>query len=158
MGYGIWRMVTASAFSAFLAACALTEPLTPSRRDTGSPQSSTNAIAQFSDIPMPENAIMNLDESLVLGSRDRWLGRLVFRSPMAPGAIFDFFLQEMPNFGWQEITGVRAAVSVLTYDRDDRVATIQIERGTILGSMVRLTVSPRGRTPATPPVSRSPLQ
>ncbi len=39
---------------------------------------------------------------------------------------------------------MRAAVSVLTYSRQDRVATIQIQGRTLRGSEVTIMVSPRG--------------
>jgi len=63
---------------------------------------------------------------------------------------YDFFLREMPKFGWQEITSVRSEVSVLTYSRSGRVATIQIRRRTLGGSAVDIIVSPQGRQPAPP--------
>ena len=64
-------------------------------------------------------------------------------------------IRDRPKFGWQEITTVRSEVSVLTYSRNSRVATIQIRNRTLGGAVVDITVSPRGR-PAEPAMPASP--
>ena len=53
--------------------------------------------------------------------------------------------EELPEFGWREITSIRAAISVLTFARQDRIATIQVQGATLLGSEVSITVSPQGK-------------
>ncbi len=103
------------------------------------------AFSQFSDIPLPAGAKMDLQRSLVLGDAEAWIGRLVMTTPDTGGAMYDFYFREMPRFNWIQITSVRAETSVLTYTRSGRVATIQITGRTIGGSLVSVTVSPRGR-------------
>jgi hypothetical protein len=51
----------------------------------------------------------------------------------------------MPRFGWFPVTTVRAETSVLTYARADRIATIQVQGRTITGSIVSMTISPKGQ-------------
>lgn len=102
-------------------------------------------FSQFSDIPIPAGANMDLERSLVLGDRDRWIGRLVMTVPGDAGRAYDFYAAEMPKFGWIAVTMVRGETSVLTYTHADRVATVQIRGRTISGAAVSLTVSPRGR-------------
>ena len=124
--------------------------------------------AQFTDIPIPSGARMDLERTLVLGPRDTWIGRLVFTSAAAPNDLFEFYGRELPRFGWTGITAVRAATSVLSYTRGERVATVQISRTTLGGSEVLVTISPRtggaldmggGTAPAQrPPVSTQPLR
>lgn len=99
------------------------------------------AFTQFSDIPIPEQADMDLQRSLVFGGQNQWSGRLVFTAPYSHGGLFDFYMAEMPKFGWQEITVVRSKVSVLSFKQADRIATIQIE-GDTMGAEVMFTVSP----------------
>lgn len=91
---------------------------------------------------------MDVERSLVLGARDDWIGRLSMNTSGSTSDSYDFFLREMPKFRWQEITTVRSEVSVLTYSRESRVATIQIRSKTLGGSAIDITVSPRGRPPA----------
>ncbi len=93
---------------------------------------------------------MDIDRSLILGARDEWIGRLAMTATGNTTATYDFFLAEMPKFGWQEVTTVRSEVSVLTYTRGDRVATVQILGRTLGGSQIDVTVSPRGRPQPAP--------
>ena len=105
-------------------------------------------FAQFPDIAVPAGAKMDVERTLVLGTRDDWIGRLSMDSGQGPSAAYDFFLREMPKYRWQEITTVRSETSVLTYSRDNRIATIQITKKTLGGSRIDVTVSPRGQPPA----------
>ncbi len=99
-------------------------------------------FAQFSDIPIPENASMNLDRTTIFGRETDWVGKVVFSAPYDIGGVFDFYMSEMPNFGWHEITSVRGPNSVLTYNRDTRVVLIQITPSKFQGTNVVLTMSP----------------
>jgi hypothetical protein len=63
----------------------------------------------------------------------------------------------MSGFDWQEITSVRSDTSVMTYIRDERVATIQISRAPLSGAKVTITVSPKGAEEfPVPPTGASP--
>ncbi len=114
---------------------------TPSENKQGSgPQPS---FAQFSDIPIPTGAVMNLDRTLVLGSKEVWVGRLVMSSSHKSADMFAFFKQRSPEFGWQEVTSVRSEISVLTFTRAERVMTVQIKSKTLRGTSMDITVAPR---------------
>lgn len=109
--------------------------------DENGQQVAPPAFSQFSDIPIPEQAEMDLDRTFALGGSNLWSGRLVFTAPYTQGGLFDFYMSEMPKFGWQEITVVRSKVSVMTFKQGERVATIQIEAGS-MRTEVLFTVSP----------------
>ena len=115
--------------------------------ETGATTQAT--FAQFSDIPVPEGARMDLERSLVLGEREAWIGRLVMAVSQDASRLFDFYFREMPRFDWAPVTTIRAEISVLSYTRGDRVATIQIRDQTIRGATVSITISPKGQ-PAKP--------
>lgn len=112
----------------------------PSAGDTGGAVIPPT-FAQFTDIPIPEQSVMDLKRSLVFGGQSSWSGRLVFTAPYSQGGLFDFYMAEMPKFGWQEITVVRSQSSVLSFRQGNRVATIQLE-GDSSGTDVAFTVSP----------------
>jgi hypothetical protein len=106
------------------------------------------AFNRFPDIPVPTKASMDMSRTLVFGSGDTWYGQLGQDTGHSSDAMFDFYKQELPGFGWLEVTSVRAPVSVLTYERQKRILSIQIEPASLGGSKVTLTVSPRvGGTP-----------
>ena len=147
----ILRVPSAAVLAAALAASACTGQVGVAPPDGGSGTSKA-AFARFPDLPLPSEAEINLERTLVFGGNDSWIGRLVINTSDGADDMFDFFKQKLGAYGWQEITSVRAAVSVLTYSRQDRVATIQIQGRTLRGSEVTVTVSPR-RAEAAPAVA-----
>ncbi len=106
------------------------------------------SFSQFPDIPIPPESKMLLDESLIFGRDDRWTGRLALEISISVSAAFEFFQREMPDKQWIELTALRSDVSLLTFSRMDRVATVTIESEPLFGSHVMITVSPL--SPATP--------
>ena len=136
---------SAAVLAACVAVAACTGPvgIAPTTGASG-PSEARVSFARFPDLPMPSEAEINLDRTLIFGGNDTWIGRLVINASGDPNDIFDFFKQRLGGYGWQEITSVRSAVSVLTYTRQERVATIQIQGRTLRGSEVTITVSPLG--------------
>ena len=102
------------------------------------------SFTQFTDIPMPSNSSLDMNKSIIFGASDAWHGRLVLNAGGSPAQMYDFYEREMPNFGWSKVTVVRADISVLVYDRENRVATIKLTGGSFSGSVVDITVSPKG--------------
>jgi hypothetical protein len=102
------------------------------------------AFVRFPDMPVPVDVDFDMDRTLVFGAEESWFGRLVISSSHSVNDMFDFYKQKLPEFGWQEITSIRAAISVLTFARQDRVATIQVQSATLVGSELSITVSPLG--------------
>jgi hypothetical protein len=84
------------------------------------------SFAKFKDIPIPDGAFMDMKNTVIFGSDDEWFGRLSLIPNLSHAETFDFFRFEMPNLNWKEITNVRATSSVLSYEKDQRVVTIQI--------------------------------
>ena len=99
------------------------------------------AFAQFPDLPFPEKTEMDLTSSVLFGSGEMWTGKLVFAAPYNISSMFDFYMSEMPKFGWQEIAVVRSKISSMAYVRKDRAAIIQLEGSG--SSTVTLVVTPR---------------
>ena len=128
-----------------LAACTGSVDMPPTETSNVPGQAPEKSFAQFSDIPVPPGVSMDIERSLVFGGRDEWIGRLVLTTSRDTGEIFDFYKQNAPQLGWQEITLVRSGTSVLTYSRGERVMTVQITNRTLRGSEITLTVSPRGK-------------
>jgi hypothetical protein len=123
---------------------------------TGAPVSAGGEQPQqgfvvFTDIPMPADASVELDRTIVLGTGEDWMGRVTIRAKTDLVSVFDFYREQMPQFGWKELTVLRSATSVLTYTRGERIATIQIESGTgpLSGSHIIFSVSPLRAQPQT---------
>jgi len=127
----------------FLMGC-VSQDLLPSAETSPNQPAPEHApsFTQFSDIPVPASATMDLDRSLLLGSSESWTGRLIYQSTNNAAEIFNLYKEDMPKFGWSEMTVIRGLRSVMTYQRGHRVATIEIQGRTIQGSEVSITVSP----------------
>lgn len=150
------NLITLAAAAAILGACAQGAGLSSNTATMDAQQASGQADAQgglaapekafnrFPDIPVPTGASMDVKRTIVFGSGEGWYGQLGLDTKHDTDTMFDFYKQELPGFGWQEITSVRALVSVLTYERQGRVLSIQLEKATLSGAKVTLTISPRG--------------
>jgi len=102
------------------------------------------SFAQFTDLPMPENSRMDLENTWVLGSEENWTGRLVLAAGSNPILMYDFYQREMPKFGWAKVTTVRGNMITLVYDRESRVATIRISPNGSSASVVDVLIAPKG--------------
>lgn len=101
-----------------------------------------NSFAEFSDIPIPVDASMDLGQTLVLGDKEGWIGRLSLDVGHGMTDMYAFYEQEMPRFGWEQITTVRARISTMTYQRGHRVATVTLQSTLTNGTAVDFTVGP----------------
>ncbi|HMK15104.1 MAG TPA: hypothetical protein VK460_08860 [Burkholderiales bacterium] len=95
------------------------------------------------DMPIPSDAKLNTEQSLILGPSDHWIGRAVLKVGMPPNDTTVFYQNQMPSFGWDLITVVQGKVSSLTFAKTDRIASVQIESATLTGSVVTIIMSPR---------------
>ena len=142
--------VLAVAAALLLAACAQGAKLQPTQ---ASADKGDSAIEQnfslLTDIPIPPDSSLDTERSLILGDLDRWTGRIVLNVGLDATPTFALYQTQMPNFGWEPIMSVQADVSVLSFTRGERAATVQIESRTLGGSTTTITVAPRqsGGTP-----------
>ena len=154
-GFGRGGLIVAGATILLLGACTSTFSTgtpTSGGGETPAPGQGRSALDQVADVPVPADSAVDLERSIILGDRDNWSGRLAISSSYTVNEMFDFYRQQMPRFGWTELSVVRAANSVLTYMRDNRIATVQITGARMDSARIDFIVSPRGGMPAgTPP-------
>lgn len=105
-------------------------------------------FARFSDIPMPPKNSIDLDRTIVFGTERDWIGRIALSSSLNVGDTYDFYKREMPRYGWTELTSVRSATSVLSYQMDNRIATIQVSGQRFGGAAIEFWMNPRAGTGA----------
>lgn len=128
-----------------LTACSQGAPLQPT--STAASSGIEKSFSLLTDIPIPPNATLVVERSLILGDLDRWTGRIILNVGQGAPQIFSLYQTEMSNFGWDPIMSVQAEVSVLSFTRGERAATVQIENRTLGGSTVSVTVAPRQTGP-----------
>jgi hypothetical protein len=125
-----------------LAACQQTASVLPSASPAGEPGAPAPTAIQFTDIFVPQGAKVYVEKTMIFGT-DPWYGQLALGASSDANQTFEQYRQGMAGFGWQEIAAIRAPTSFLTYTKDARVLTVQIQGTTLRGSDITITVSPR---------------
>ncbi len=99
----------------------------------------------FNQMPLPKDARISPDKSLILGEGDNWAGRIELSSSMEPLEVATFFTTEYPKHGWQLISSTKARLSILVFTSSSRSLTLEITEGgpLVAKSMIVLTVSPK---------------
>lgn len=124
---------------------------------TSSDDGAAHKLSSLSDFPLPRGYSLDSKETIVFGEADHWTGKIEYDINASADDMFEYYRKEMPNFGWMEISVHRANISVMTFQRQSRVATIQIHRGQVYGSTVNVVVAPMtqsgGRTSSYTPSS-----
>ena len=67
----------------------------------------------FNQMPLPKDARISPDKSLILGEGDNWAGRIELSSSMESLEASAFFNAEYPKHGWQLISSTKAKLSIL---------------------------------------------
>ena len=106
----------------------------------------------FNQMPLPKDARISPDKSLILGEGDNWAGRIELSSSMEPLEASTFFVSEYPKQGWTLISSTKAKLSILVFTNNTRTLTLEITEGGPLAakSMIVMTVAPKVQTQVTP--------
>jgi uncharacterized lipoprotein YajG len=123
-----------------LAGCAAS----PSKVPVSVPATETIFVPNsFADIPIAANDAVDLENSLLLNTGANWIGRAVLKSVQDVDTAFAYYQSNMATLGWVSVTSVQSKVSVLTFEKGARVATVQIKESGRRASYITVTVSPR---------------
>mgnify|MGYP006277680071 FL=1 len=99
----------------------------------------------FNQMPLPKDARISPDKSLILGEGDNWAGRIELSSSMEPLEASAFFITEYPKHNWQLISSTKAKLSILVFTTSSRSLTLEMTEGGPLAakSMIVMTVAPK---------------
>ena len=104
---------------------------------------------------LPTGSKINNAQSLIMGSGENWVGRMVMEVKQDSAGVYNFFLDNYPAQGWTLVSAVRGKTSLLVFTKADRSATIEISDATLSGSSAVLTVSPKSTLPTAPAAQRA---
>jgi len=106
----------------------------------------------FNQMPLPKDARISPDKSLILGEGDNWAGRIELSSSMESLEASAFFTAEYPKHGWQLISSTKAKLSILVFSSSSRTLTLEITEGGPLAakSMIVMTVAPKVQNQTAP--------
>lgn len=79
------------------------------------------------DVPLPPGAVIKQQETLVMGSGNTWMGRLGLSVSGDPQSVFAYFCDGLPASGWTLTSSSFSKLSLLTFTKAERVATVQMQ-------------------------------
>lgn len=105
------------------------------------------------DVPLPQGAVIRQQDTLVMGTGAAWTGRLSLAVSGEPQTVFAYFRDSMPGAGWTLTSSSFSKLSLLTFTKAERVATVQMQGSNFGGNEVLITVAPavRAAAPGTRP-------
>ncbi|MDO9277399.1 MAG: hypothetical protein Q7U05_02380 [Polaromonas sp.] len=132
-----------------LLACGSVDIRPPSKDGVTAPEPSAAQLA--GDMPIPPGSTVRPQETLVMGTGNRWMGRISLSVPGESQAIYTYYRDGLPSAGWVLTSSSYSKLSFLTFSKAERVATVQIQSASFGGNEVTITV-----TPATKPGNVTP--
>ena len=103
-----------------------------------------NPLQLLGQLPLPPGALIRVDQSLIIGAGDNWVGRVVLDVGRDFDAAYRFFLETYPANGWTVVSSVRGKNSFMVMTRQERTATFEmVDGGMLASSVVSLTMAPR---------------
>jgi hypothetical protein len=130
----------------FLSACAANGGMINSKSEN---VSKLNA-SMLGDMPLPKDARIVNENSLVLGEGESWVGRLEILCPYSTSDAVAFFIDQYPQAGWTLLSASKSKNSILVFTNAKKSATLEITEGSALSmaSKITITVSPINTAPS----------
>ena len=97
-------------------------------------------------IPLPENSKMATDRTVIFGGGDTFTGVLYLFHDISAEEVVNFYRKAMTADGWTELAIVRSKFILINFDREDRFATIKVNRNVFDNSASEITIGPKSRT------------
>ena len=100
-------------------------------------------LLRIKDIPFVKMSKIDVEKSLILGEGKSWSGQILLEVPEPKAAVFNFYVNNIENFGWKEQTTIRGETSILNYVGDkNRVIIISVKEKRFGKTEVLISVSP----------------
>ena len=102
-----------------------------------------NDLLRIKDLPFIKKSKIDIEKSLILGEGTNWSGQIFLSVPNPKPAVFNFYVNNLHNFGWKEQTSIRGETSILNYvGENNRVIVISVVETRFNNSEVLISVSP----------------
>ena len=100
-------------------------------------------------IPIPDNSKYLIDQTIIFGEGERFTGVLHLVHDISADEVVEFYRVGMRDDGWSEIAIVRSGFVLMNFDKEDRFATIKVNRNRNLvydSSSSEVTIGPKTGT------------
>ena len=94
-------------------------------------QNQTQILIEYAlyDFPLPEDAEIQMDSTVILGSGDLWAGQIILLRKSSPVELIKYFTESAKSSGWTLGSSTISAIVLLVFNNDERIATIEISEG-----------------------------
>jgi len=93
-------------------------------------QDDTKLLIEYAlyDFPFPKTSTIVENETVILGAGERWSGKVRFLDTKTPPELLKFYAEVVPASGWEMKSSTVSSSIFLVFSRDNRVATVEINR------------------------------
>ena len=93
-------------------------------------QNQTQILIEYAlyDFPLPEDAEIQMDSTVILGSGDLWAGQIILLSKSSPVELIKYFTESAKFSGWNLASSTISEKVLLVFNKDERIATIEISK------------------------------
>ena len=88
------------------------------------------------DFPMPPDAEINSDKSIIMGTGSSWSGRINLFAPDAPGKLMHYYTDTGKNMDWQLSSSTISDNIIMVFKKANRTATVEIHRSSFLETKI----------------------
>ena len=109
-----------------------------------SPMPKAVSVNQLAGTPLPSNAHIIGENSLIFGDGETWSGRVEATLQLRAEDAVKFFIDQYPSSGWTLLSSARSKVSIIVFASKTRTLTAEISESSGFGSSSKLilTVAP----------------
>ena len=105
-------------------------------------QENNAQLSQITDIPIPEDSIIDLEKTLIVGEKSDWMGRVSLISKKKVDDIYNFFLNEMIKFSYEKKSSTKSDTSTLIFENNKKVIFIKISELNLRKTYIEITATP----------------
>ena len=93
-------------------------------------QNQTQILIEYAlyDFPLPEDAEIQMDSTVILGSGDLWAGQIILLSKSSPVELIKYFTESAKSSGWNLASSTISEKVLLVFNKNERIATIEISK------------------------------
>ena len=94
-------------------------------------QNHTQILMEYAlyDFPLPADAEIQMDNTVILGSGDMWAGQIIMYSSSSPVNLITYFTETGKLSSWILASSTISERVLLVFNKDDRIATVEISKG-----------------------------
>ena len=105
-------------------------------------QENNTQLSQITDIPIPEDSIIDLEKTLIVGEKSDWMGRVSLISKKKVDDIYNFFLNEMIKFSYEKKSSTKSDTSTLIFENNKKAIFIKISKLNLRKTYIEITATP----------------